>query len=540
MKSQNEEQDVLDTETRTIELKSLKNPFARGGKSKGLTGGNTTANVYGLCSIQDFSQTLGTHAHDLSYTHADAQGFYNYLNNFYSANYWFMDSGVQSWGYEEPYDHWQNIYGVDAVLAFYHSGHGNMDANGVFSAPMGGKWGSETWIYSNNKMQLANQVSRYIFWSTCLSCRVTGGMSPVRTWWVDDNNPGFRMLFGFETTSVDSPNYGSNFWNHWRNNEAFSRAWLNASWDISHSQAPSCVASGSDSNDAISRLNTERLFNWGAVARNWYQWMWYIVSSSAERNKSLPKELKIAELETETFTRGHIHSIADALNIRPIVNVTKDGFYNVGNDEKIISLNSQGHLNVNLGTINYNNKVQFSEKEAIKIAEQYIEKYKLHAGENYQFDVVRLTKTAGSNTAKNAKIEKEYVTDTMVQYRQFINGVPVVNSDSGLIRVTIDNDGKVTNLHSSVKKTSLLHSNPKSNKLDPKNAKSMTKAKSASDVEKAFKKQLSKYKSVKLMEEEIGYDVKHSHGRIVNQRVYEISMGHGLKKRIKLMVAYYE
>jgi hypothetical protein len=493
--------------------------------------------MYGFNSIQDFSGVFGNHNSDLSQTHADALGFHAYMANFYTKNFWFKDGGVQSWQYEEPYDHWQNLYGVDAVCVFYHSGHGNMDGNGVFQAPMGGKWNGETWFLSNHNVKFGNQVSRYIFWSTCLSCRISGGMSPIRTWWADDNNPGFRMLFGYETTSVDSPNYGTNFWNHWKNGESFSTAFLNASWDIYHNQSPSCVASGSNATDAINRLNNERLFYWGAVARNYYQWKWYYASASAARNKALPKELKIAELAPSTFDSEQTQKLAAKLGITSASGITRDGHYNIGTHEKSVSLSNLGHLDVKLAEPNHANTKQLDEQKALSIAEQHIQELNLHAGEKYAFDVVRLTKTAGGSP-KN-KETHAIVTDTTVQYRQVINGIPSVNSDAGLIRVTIDNDGTVTRLHSSVKKVASLSSNPKSMTMNPtENTGSI--AISAQAMEDAFSSQMANYKNAKLLEEETGYDVANTHGRIITQRVYEVTFEHNLKKLVKLTVSRFE
>ncbi len=114
--------------------------------------------------------------------------------------------------YEEAFDNWQDTYGTDAVVAFYHSGHGNMDGNGVFKAPLGSKWDNRDWAFSN-RMSLGNETVRYLFWSTCFSLRVFGAHNPIRTW--HNVNQGFRMLFGFETTSVDNPNYGKFFWEEW-------------------------------------------------------------------------------------------------------------------------------------------------------------------------------------------------------------------------------------------------------------------------------------------------------------------------------------
>jgi Family of unknown function (DUF6345) len=521
----------------SVAIENLKSPFAH--TSKDSLGANPANNTYGFSSIQDFSGVFGNHNSDLFATHGDAIGFHNYLHNFVEHNFWFKDGNVKTWQYSEPFDHWQNKYGVDAVMAFYHSGHGNMDANGVFQAPMGGEWNGETWFLSNNKVKLANQVCRYIFWSTCLSCRVLGVHNPVRTWWNSDNNPGFRMLFGFETISIDSPDYGTNFWNHWKNGESFSTAWLNASWDIHHNQAPSCVASGTNATDANNRLFNERFFDWNAVARNYYSWRWYYASGMVAKNKALPKQLKIAEFETQTFSTKTVTALANTLAIKGALKISSEGESYITSNNQSIALNKLGHLNVKLGVINHNNKKAISEKEAIKIAEEQIKLHELNAGEKYAFDVVRLSKVCGGKGSKTPKLDEEYVSDVMVQFRQIVNGVPVVNADAGLIRITIDNDKTVVNLHSSVKKVKLLSSQPKEMMIDPKDEKTLSTATNMALIEKAFLQNLHQYNAPAELvadTDEIGYDLVNHLGKLVNQRVYELSFEKGLKKLVKVVV----
>ncbi len=127
----------------------------------------------GVCSIEDFPPGIT----DLSCTHDDAGGFHNYVKQFTAPNFWYTDGGVLSWLYGEQYDDWQGTYGFDACVAEYHSGHGMMDGNGVFRMPMGGAWGGSA-LASSADMRLGNEVARYL---------------------------GLRMIFGFESTSVDSP-----------------------------------------------------------------------------------------------------------------------------------------------------------------------------------------------------------------------------------------------------------------------------------------------------------------------------------------------
>src|SRR4051812_5472265 len=244
-------------------LADVENPFPE--QARATRGG---ANIYGACSLETFADVGG-----LSFTHEDAGGFLDYVRQFTAPNFWFQDGSVSIWEYTEPYDDWQDTYGMDAVKVFYHSGHGGMDANGVFSAPLGAAWaGGDTWVNST-QMLLGNERLRYLFWSTCSSLRVLDGQSPILTW--ANANRGLRMLFGFETTSVDDGTYGQRFWSHWRGGESFSTAWLNASWDISSNQAPSAAACGASAAEAQDRLYNERLFSADPASTAYYSWRWY-------------------------------------------------------------------------------------------------------------------------------------------------------------------------------------------------------------------------------------------------------------------------
>jgi hypothetical protein len=83
-------------------IKSLMSPLAvlDDEKKQAPTAPAAANNLLGLCSIQDFSGVFGNHNSDLHATHADARGFYTYLNNWYTANYWYGDGSVKTWLYE--------------------------------------------------------------------------------------------------------------------------------------------------------------------------------------------------------------------------------------------------------------------------------------------------------------------------------------------------------------------------------------------------------------------------------------------------------
>jgi Family of unknown function (DUF6345) len=187
-------------------------------------------NMYGAFSIQTFCDQGS-----LSHTHDDASGFLDYVKKFNPPNFWYKDANVEDWAYYPQYDDWQGTYGMDAVRAVYHSGHGGMDAHGVFFAPMGGNWNNTGCTAYSDQMQLGDDVVRYIFWSTCTSLRVFDGQSPIKTW--SSANKGWRMIFGFETTSIDSGDYGKFFFEEWNKGKSFSTAWM----DAKHSVLNNCA-----------------------------------------------------------------------------------------------------------------------------------------------------------------------------------------------------------------------------------------------------------------------------------------------------------
>lgn len=105
------------------------------------------------------------------------------------------------------------------------------------------------------------------------------------------------MIFGFETVSIDSPDYGKKFWEKWRAGQTYCDAWLNASWDIHHGQAPSVAAAGATQAEAVNRLDTERNFYREHVPDNWYAWRWYNAREGIrEPLTQLPGQRRIVRL----------------------------------------------------------------------------------------------------------------------------------------------------------------------------------------------------------------------------------------------------
>lgn len=493
---------------------------------------------YGANSIETFSSAGG-----LTYTHEDAKGFLDYPTSFSgkAANYWSKDAGVAVWAYEETYDNWQDTFGMDAVMVFYHSGHGNMDSNGVFQAPLGGKWDNRDWAFSN-KMAFANEKLRYLFWSTCLSLRVSGPDNPVRTWW-DPNKGGLRMIFGYETTSIDNPNYGKYFWDEWKKGKTLARAFLDASWRISHDQVPVVMAVGADASEANNRLNTEKSFSRTPVTKGWYQWQWIgtLPTRSFTSEKSIPKQLSGIILNNKFANDELVTKIACKAGVTrkgaETMHLDARGNRMLSSKEVQVNVNDQGAVNLHFGKANVQNTSLLNENEAIKIAQDLINDLGLNKGIELTLGNIRHRFTCGGTLKGSGTIEKPYTIETIVQFRQNHEGVKSVNSDHGLIAVSVDNDGRIVNVYDSTK----LVLGEVDKRMQNASSPPDSKGPSGVNIDAQFKKKIDRIIAdvggkLSILREAVGYDFSGNLGTVVHQKDVEVDFGQNLKKRYKIRV----
>jgi hypothetical protein len=499
---------------------------------------------YGANSVENFSSASG-----LTYTHEDAQGFLDYPTSFAGkgANFWFRDGGVQVWQYEEVYDNWQDTYGMDSAMVFYHSGHGAMDGNGVFQAPLGAKWDNRDWAFSN-RMAFGNEELRYLFWSTCFSLRVSGPDNPVRTWW-NPNKGGLRMIFGYETTSVDRPEYGTFFWDEWRKGKSFARAFLDASWRISHNQVPVVMAIGANQAEAISRLNNERSFTRTAATKGWYQWQWIgtLPNRSLMARTTVPKGLKAIILEN-MFDDKRLIKVAVDAGI-PKSKAGSIAFDDNGNRvmrarDFTVFASKAGSVNIHYGKANMLNHDLIGEQNAIRIAEKTIKEFGFDEGIELRLGNIRNRFTCGGTMEGSMQLETPSAVETIIQFRQAHKGVESVNSDHGLLAISIDNDGKITNIYNSCRRilseankpVSVIKSPPSKNKSSDTEEDTAFKNKIKTIVNRSKNGTAKTTSKSKVLHQKSGYDFSENLGVVVQQRDVEIDFGKGFRKRYKLRV----
>lgn len=494
------------------------------------------ANMYGFCSIEDFPPGIT----DLSATHEDAGGFYNYVNRFTPSNFWYKDGGVLSWIYGEQYDDWQGTYGFDACTVEYHSGHGSMDGNGAFWMPMGGTWGGTSWV-SSNDMRLGNEVARYLFFSTCLSLRIGGGNSPIKTWF--NSNLGLRMIFGFETVSVDSPDYGKKFFEKWNSNgNKLSKAWLDASWDISPNQAPSAVGMGATQAEAQNRVFNETHFYRDGAAKNWWWWTWYDAARSVgHREVALPDAARSVRFAPVDRSPAQLADMADRYGVQ-LATAPEVGEHGVVLDTEhgpTLTVDQRGVREIILAEADGGGRDAPDAEEAVRIASQAVETFGLAANVDLVPDKVRHNCHAGASQEETVEPR---VRETHVVFTQVVDGQPLVTPGIGEVRVSIDGTGTVTSIVDATRPVDQLSDfSPPARETSTAGSGPRDASSTVEDLLEAPTQRLLRRlaatgpvpTSIRPVDDstDVGFAVRGSEGVPVVRREVEVDCGEGLAKR---------
>jgi hypothetical protein len=407
-----------------------------------------SANQYGAFSIENFATSS-----PLFSTHEDVQGFYNYVSQFAVPNFWYRDADVKIWAYQEEFDNWDNTFGMDAVNVVYHSGHGGRTPDGKVWFPLGADWsgrGTDVWAHN---MRLGNEHVNYVFWSTCYACPVDPPLNPLDTW--GTANLGFRMLFGYQTVSLDSPNYGRFFFEEFNKGSTFSKAWMDASWRISTNQVPSVVACGASAAEAQHRLFNERSFESGHIIPNYWHWTWYDAArmtprgvTARERRTEVPGDSMIAWLRPVERDANAVRSAIDRLGVRLQIprDVAVDSFggFRIGDTDNCVAFGADGSIDAQLQKHNYMNRALVPEEQAVKIAQDALNAHGLSHGPDLVFDRILLQREGRGSTQSRGELTEPSTIGTTVTFKQLINGLPVVTPGQGAVRVVVDNDSTVT------------------------------------------------------------------------------------------------
>lgn len=442
---------------------------------------NSTSGVsdmVGTTSVEDFQ---GMQA-KLYSTHESADGFRNYFSTWYTPNFARRDTAVSVWLFHDfgsyNYDMWNSggtDLGVDGVRVAWHSGHGGMSSANRFFAPMGANWASNGWnaqslnmAMGGNHNSFGDERLRYMFWDTCNSVMVSGGHDPYSTWGV--RAKGLRMVFGYETVSIDSPNYGKYFWEEWNKGKSLSTAFLDASWRINTNQSPAVVAFGANSAEATDRLYNERYLYAGAAANNWGQWRWYYARSAASGRQAtletseeaqtlaVPAQLHLRQVVAQSNSNDEVVELSRTLGIEladsSLIQDRPLGLRAVKANHATLVVEQNGNFEMMIEA-NPDLPVsddEIADSELIHRASELAAQLSVLQGQEYRVSLIRDTKESGGFegfTAPERTVEKTIIID------QTINGVPFIDPDAGHLEVTFDaRNGQTTRVRSSLRRLS--------------------------------------------------------------------------------------
>jgi len=404
-------------------------------QSKVLADAMQPQHTYGAASMQTYAD--GQVAFN---THASADGFLAYVNQFEQTSFRVKDAQVQWWQYSPTFDDWQNNYGCDSVEVFYHAGHGGTDSStGAYSAPLGASW-DNTIFLNSAQMSIGDQRLRYIFLATCEGCMVFAPNDPIRTWNVP--NRGMRMLFGATANIYDNANYGTNFWNHWRSGDSFSQAWQDAILDAGSSQQPSSVACGSTAADAKNRLFTERFFDSSAASRNWYWWRWVgnaPTLAAPELSLHLPRHLRFGHVAPRRVDEPNVRAAMRDYGFADDI-ALPDGpldMLRIATDSARLAVLATGGF-----VFEYTGAEP--RRSALTNAEIASASLSAISGSTDQLRLDRVLPVwhAGASAGRQPQLVEPEIFEHVAIYRQHVANLPVVTPGTGEVRVHIDHAGR--------------------------------------------------------------------------------------------------
>ncbi len=415
------------------------------------------ANIHGTFSVQDFMGWMP----ELNHTHESAAGFRKYLARWYAPNFVYRDTGVGAWAFlDDPNgdeDTWESKgveRGVDAVLVAYHSSHGNMRADGIYMTWMGTNITGKGWSVRSDHMALGggydkpdSERLRYMFWDTCYGLRFRNGQNPMRTW--APHAKGIRMIFGYESPSLDSPNYGQFFWEEWNKNKSLSTAFLDASWRICRQQTPVVLAFGATDNEASARRDGERLLFSEGASSQCGAWRWYSseAGSAASQQQAgaalMPTHAKIFDVAADGNSDTEVERIAQSVGIMVVnpsaVEARPFGMRSIRTKGLTLTVGRDGSYELALTTKlkrTASASAVANDAELIQKAKDIISEFDLAQGSDYQFSVMRFTNVSSGTVA--APSGNPVVVEKTAIFDQIVNGLPFIDPDAGHLEITFD------------------------------------------------------------------------------------------------------
>ena len=257
----------------------------------------------------------------------------------------------------------------------------------------------------------------------------------------------------------------------------------------------------------------------------------------------------MAQLKPVDLSQAQVSTLAGRFELDvPAARVLADGSYSAGSGDQQLAFGADGSVDVKFAAVNYENREQLASENAVSIAESAVSKFGLDDAGSLVLDRVLTSWDAGGTDGGSGELIDASVTSTAVQFRQLVNGIPIISQDSGALRVTVDNDGTITNINSSLQMVDSLSERARGVLPTPPppggGANMHDIGPEPDNYERAlaieFSGQLARWGASGNMplsfstvpnSTEIGYEVTRGTAILVARRAVEVDFGRGYRKR---------
>jgi len=325
---------------------------------------------------------------------------------------------------------------------------------------------------------------------------------------------------------------------------------MDASWyNVSTQQAPAVVAMGATAQEAQDRVYNERFFSSQPASKAWYWWRWYYAARSAfaqrAANIKLPGRITSARLTPSSASPSYARAVFDRLPLELSfpreVRANRDGAFHIAADDRRIGFDRHGAYDAQFASPNLENRDLPPLRELIAAAHGATRSHGLDR-EGIVFDRVFHKYDNGGSTEGSGSIGTPRVSETVVQFVQHIDGIPVVSPGQGRVTVTLDNDLQVTGVHDSTRTVSRLVDQipvrrARREGLTPEIASAQEPSELLASAWAQRLKTFIVNDSLPLGHAivpgsfEVGYAIHEDTATLVAREEVEVDFGHGLSKR---------
>ncbi|MBJ7313514.1 hypothetical protein ACFOLJ_23975 [Rugamonas sp. CCM 8940] len=187
------------------------------------------------------------------------------------------------------------------------------------------------------------------------------------------------------------------------------------------------------------------------MSRDYWHWRWYYAASlalaSRARNHKVPERIATAQLGIEQvggkLVRGILERLPVELALPQEVAANPAGIIVLSDGGRRISIDPHGTYDAQLSQPNLESGNELLLSATLLKANDVVRQFGLDRND-ITFDRVLHKYDCSGSTKGSGEIGTPRITETVVQFTQLIDGIPVIGPGEGKVAITFDNDANVT------------------------------------------------------------------------------------------------